>query len=237
MSLANSLRTFVIAALASLLVASVSRADMLFDVTKPPGGNTGIHDIREFLAVVNGSNVDFTVRFYNTITDSQGPNTGPNDIFGFLDIDADKNPATGLSNAGLIALRSFGTVPGLGVDFYADLFQEQPGSPDLLPLVDQTGNTADQVPIVYGADAHSLTVSVPWTDLGFSSATAVSLNAAFLAVDDTTRPNQPFVSDSISNLAPVPEPGSLVLMLSGTCALAGRHRQRLRRVLRFTVPM
>src|SRR5437868_6367012 len=115
----------VIGTLALFLFASEARAS-LFDVSDPQGDNLGIHDISGFTASVNGTNVDFTVRFFTTITDSQSVNTSANDLFGFLDIDADRNAATGLSSSDLLASRSFGTLPGLGVDFYADLFQEQP---------------------------------------------------------------------------------------------------------------
>jgi hypothetical protein len=73
---------------------------------------------------------------------------------------------------------------------------------------------------------------VPWADLGFSRAEDVSINAGFLALDDTTSPNAPFVSDAVSSLqvAAVPEPGGIegIVLCTGISVLVAYrgHRRR-----------
>jgi hypothetical protein len=171
------------------------------------------------------------VTFYGDITDPATSGGTPNDIFGFIDIDADQNANTGISSADLSAQRGFGSLPALGVDYYIDLGTGF-SNPGFVNLIGANG-TLTSAAITYSSD--SLTVSVALSALGGSN----NVNAGMIAVDPNMVNNlslnngQPFVSDTaafIQGPAVVPAPGGLTLLGTGALFLGGFYLCSRRRV-------
>jgi hypothetical protein len=206
---------FVVAFL--LAAPAIGRADLLYP--DPAGDNVGIHDISSISAIVTGSDLVFQVTFNNMITD---PSLGGNmqDLFGFIDIDADRNAGTGASSADLLGARNVDANPGLGVEFYLDLNSVvgHAGSVDVIDTSTFLSNGT--APITYAASA--ITVRVPLSLLPGSNGL---VNYGVIAID-----NSPAVSDIAVNgdipatsflpTAAVPEPGSMLLFGAGLVTAA-----------------
>jgi hypothetical protein len=175
----------------------------------------------------DGTNYTFTLRFFNPTI--EGPSSNNSDaVFGFINLDTDKNKATGVSGA---FLDSNSFEPGFGryspssqgIDAYINLSSE--GNPFLHPtpglvdLVSTNGfNTVATVPVTYtsqvGPTQSMLTLSIPLTD--FSSAQ--------IKLDDTGNfsvivGNANNATDFLAPASAVPEPGSVVLLVLGMSLL------------------
>src|SRR5262249_40882456 len=89
------------------LSASPGRADFLVHDPKGDNNPLGVHDIDTFQVTVSGGNLAVDVSFFNSITD---PSLGgsPSDLFGFIDLDTDKNALTGASAQALLDSRGYG---------------------------------------------------------------------------------------------------------------------------------
>jgi hypothetical protein len=170
----------------------------------------------------DGTNLIFTLTFANPTV--SGPSSGnPDAVFGFINIDADKNPATGVTGA---TLDTNGFQPGFGqfspasqgVDTYINLSSEGDplhGVPGLVDVV----TTAGFLPIGTAAVTYSnqagptpstLSLSVP---LSLFSANQISLvdTGNFSVVVGNLNNATDFLAPSTA----VPEPASVALFLSG----------------------
>jgi hypothetical protein len=169
----------------------------------------------------DGTNFTFTLTFSNPTI--EGPSSGSNDaVYGFINLDTDKNPATGVTGQ---YLDSHGLQPGFGlyppgtqgIDAYINLSSEGDpvhGVPGMIDLVTTNGFIPiDTIPVTYtnqvGSTPSMLTFSIPLS--------VFSANQILLA--DTGD-----FSVSVGNLnnatdflpsAAVPEPMSLILMAAG----------------------
>ena len=136
-------------------------------VLDPQGDTLGSgpiqHDILSISSTLSGMNTSFAVTFANAVSAPSG--VGPSSVVGFVDIDVDRNPATGITSSNSSFAISRGGVPvltGLGIEYYLDLFGEiaHPGSVDVINAV--TRNPVGTAPIVFDLQtktSFSITVS------------------------------------------------------------------------------
>jgi len=137
-------------------------------------------DITSVKSTFNMDSLTFTVNFADPISaPSSSQNLG---FFGFIDIDTDQNPATGInSNANV-----FFTPPvTLGVDFSIDVFSEwvHPGFVDVISRRESRLTVVGRVPITFAET--SLSVTVPLALLGGDNG-SVNYAAYFGVVSTTT---------------------------------------------------
>lgn len=185
-------------------------------------------------AINDGTDYTFKLTFANpTIV---GPSSGKSDsVFGFINLDTDKNPATGVTGAFLDANNfesGFGhfSPSSEGIDAYINLSSEGDplhGVPGLIDLVTTNGfNPIDTVPVTYtnqaGATPSTLSFSIPLSDFSNNQIPLLDTGSFSVIVGNG--------SNATDFLAPstVPEPGSLVLLavgLSVTLLAAGRFKE------------
>jgi hypothetical protein len=190
----------------------------------------------------DGTNYTFTLTFANPTI--EGPSSGNNDaVYGFINLDADKNPATGVTGA---FLDTNGFEPGFGqfspssqgIDAYINLGSEGDplhGAPGLVDLVTTKGfNPIDTVAITYankvGSTPSMLSLSIPLSV--FSSNQIPLLDTGNFSVIVGNVNN---ATDFLPSAAAVPEPGSLILVSLGV-SLTGLTSSRLVRRLRAQRP-
>jgi hypothetical protein len=168
----------------------------------------------------DGTNYTFTLTFANPTI--EGPSSGNDDaVYGFINMDTDKNSATGHSGA---FLDSKGYEPGFGhysassqgFDAYINLTSEGDplhGAPGLVDVVSTSSfNPIDTVPITYtnrsGSTPSMLTFSIPLTD--FSTHQIPLLDTGDFSVIVGNANN---ATDFLPSAAP--EPRSVVLLGAG----------------------
>jgi hypothetical protein len=209
------------------MVAGPLRADPLF--VDPLGDTYGTappvvapqHDI--VLASGIHSSVTDDVTFTVQLA---GPISPPSafafdSIDGFIDIDADQNPATGIPPA-FNNVTTFSPPPplNLGTDFFVDLASEA-FNPGFVDVFDEFFVSQGSVPITYGPNSFSVTI--PFALLGGASPPFdFGVVVGSFGVEPTDRaPNgaTPFTT--------VPEPASLAIF--GLAALAGGVHLRRRK--------
>lgn len=217
-------RTLVCLTVLFLTTALPARADII----DPTGDTVGIGpvqlDVTRVTAQLTGGNaLTFTVHFAGPI--SPPSLFAPNSVVGFIDIDADRNPATsGNAPWGGVDLiggnnwinafvnppnPGFPPVPGplvnLGDEYYIDLGSEgfQPGFVDFYET--QTNSIVATLPITYGAD--SLSVGIPLSLLNYQPAVNYGLIIGTFFEPTDRVPNG--ANPAASN---VPEPSSLLLL-------------------------
>jgi len=188
----------------------------------------------------DGTNYTFTLTFANPTI--EGPSTGNADaVYGFINIDADKNPATGVTGS---FLDSSGAEPGFGryppgsagIDAYITLTSEGSpvhGGPGLVDFVSTaTLLPIDTVAVTYknqaGSTPSTLSLSIPLSDF------------AKLPVSLADTGNFSVVVGNLNNAtdflpSAVPEPGSVVLLAAGV-SLTVLATARLRRGARTRCP-
>ncbi|HZW29943.1 MAG TPA: PEP-CTERM sorting domain-containing protein [Isosphaeraceae bacterium] len=182
-----------------------------------------------------GTNYTFTLTFANPTI--EGPSSGnPDAVYGFINIDADKNAATGVTGA---FLDSNSFEPGFGryspssegIDTYINLGSEGDplhGAPGLVDVVTTDGfNVIDTVPITYtshtGSTPSMLSFSIPLTDFSRNQIPLLDTGNFSVIVGNVNN-----ATDFLPAVAAVPEPASLILLSLGV-SLAGLASVRLTR--------
>jgi hypothetical protein len=184
----------------------------------------------------DGTNLNFTLTFANPTI--EGPSSGNCDaVYGFINLDTDKNSATGVSGSSLDAMgyeSGFGrySKASLGIDAYINLSSEGDpthGAPGLVDLVTTNGFTPidTTIPVKYtnqvGTTPSELTFSIPLTDF---SANHINVNDAgdfSVVVGNLNNP-----TDFLPSGSGIPEPAALVLLSLGAVLpiiLGSRNRQ------------
>jgi len=183
----------------------------------------------------DGTNYSFTLAFFNRTI--EGPSSGnPDAVFGFINLDADKSLATGVTGASLDAN---GFQPGFGryspasegIDAYINLSSEGDplhGAPGLVDLVSTNGfNPVATVPVTYtnqaGANPSTLVLTIPLSDFSANQITLLDTGNFSVVVG-----NQNNATDFLPSAA-VPEPGSAVLATVGALLFAVAAARRARR--------
>jgi hypothetical protein len=233
----GSFRRFLFSVAAALALAPPAGAGFItytHDATALPGAPGPAITLSSITGNNDGTSLSFTLTFFNpTIS---GPSSGRSDsVFGFINIDTDKNAATGVSGA---ALDSGNIEPGFGryppgfqgVDLFINLTSEgdptrPAGQVDLvttkgfLPLTTVSVSYTN----AKGTAQSTMFLSIP---LSFFSSNNISLN-------DTG--NFSVVVGNINNAtdylpSAVPEPTSLSLYGAGVVSiLIARVRGKLGR--------
>jgi hypothetical protein len=189
----------------------------------------------------DGTNLKFTLTFSNLAI--EGPSSGNTDaIYGFINIDTDKNSATGVTGA---FLDSNGFEPGFGqfpagfagIDAYINLSSEGDpvhGAPGLIDVVTTNGfNPIDTVPVTYtsqvGVTPSTLSLSIPLTT--FSSNPIPLLDTGdFSVIVGNVNNATDFLPSAVA--VSLPEPHSVILLLLGmplTLLASGRIQRRRNR--------
>jgi hypothetical protein len=184
----------------------------------------------------DGTNLIFTLTFSNPTI--EGPSSGKGDaVFGFINIDTDKNAATGLTGA---SLDTGGFQPGFGrfspsfqgIDAYINLSSEGDpfhGAPGLVDLVTMKGASPSVITtesITYknqvGSTPSTMTVSIPLTVFTSNQISLLDTGSFSVVVGN--------LNNATDFLAPaaVPEPGSVALLAVGASLslLASVRRKR-----------
>jgi hypothetical protein len=214
-------RPFFLATAATLALATPANAGFLtfsHNSTALPGAPGPAITLSSITGNNDGTNLTFTLTFFNATI--EGPSSGKNDaVFGFINIDADKNAATGASGA---SLDSGGVEPGFGryppgfqgIDVLINLGSEGDpthGAPGLLDVVTTKGFTPlTTVAVTYknqsGSTPSTMSLSIPLT-LFSSNNIALNDTGNFSVVVGNLNNATDFLPS-----AAVPEPGSVVLL-------------------------
>ena len=181
-----------------------------------PGPSPGQEaDIASVKSTYDMESLSFTVNFAGPISPPSATGLG---LFGFIDIDTDQNPATGInSNANVF----FTPRIPLGVDYSIDVFSEwvHPGIVDVISRRESRLTVVGRVPITFTET--SLSVTVPLSVLGGDNG-AVNYVAYFGVVSTTTdrAPNGPEPATSVPgpDVIAVDNCSELVLSRSGVPA-------------------
>jgi hypothetical protein len=182
----------------------------------------------------DGTDLTFTLTFANPTV--EGPSSGNNDaVYGFINIDTDKNSATGVTGA---YLDSHGYEPGFGqyspssqgIDAYINLSSEGDplhGAPGLVDLVTTNGfNPIDTIPVTY--KNNTLSLSIPLSDFSNNNIPLVDTGDFSVVVGNVNN-----ATDFLPSA--VPEPGSILLLSLGM-SMAGLASIRLKRWARAHRP-
>jgi PEP-CTERM motif-containing protein len=198
--------------------APAARADTVAD----PVGNTfgtGLvqHEITGVSATFNTSSLTFTVDFAGAVFAPSANNE--RSVFGFIDIDSDRNPATGAAPWVNVLGPTGAPAVSLGDEYWLDLFSEevQPGRVD---VVNQMSEVVGTAPITYGTNL--LSVTVPLSLLGNSNGLVNYglISGTFAeATDRAPNGSVPLTSTAV----PEPASCSIVLLALGLLAFGTRR--------------
>jgi hypothetical protein len=221
------------AILAGTVPASAGQVTLSHSSSALPGAPGPAITLLSITGNNDGTNYIFTLTFANPTI--EGPSSGKDDaVYGFINLDADKNPATGVTGAFLDTNgyeSGFGhfSPSSQGIDAYINLSSEGDplhGAPGLVDVVTTNGfNPIDMVAVTYtnkaGTTPSKLSLSIPLSD--FSTNQIVLLDTGnFSVVVGNVNNATDFLFPSA-----VPEPGSMILLTMGV-SLAGLTSVRLR---------
>jgi hypothetical protein len=177
----------------------------------PVGDTFGVgtvqQDITQIASNLTATDLTFTVTFADPIFAPSAADA--RSVVGFLDIDLDRNPATGVTDAdsNFAIARGIAAKSGLGVESFFDLFSEinTPGSVDLVDAASLS--VIGSAPISFDAKSFSITVSL--AVLGGDGLVNYGVIAGTFqeATDEARNPGLP-----PATTAGVPEPSSLALL-------------------------
>jgi MYXO-CTERM domain-containing protein len=177
-------------------------------------------DITSIDAISSSTSLTFLVNFAGTISPASSGLV--NSLSGFIDIDADRNAATGGggSNQGTFGLAP---APSLNDEFFIDLSTEagHPGQVDVVNAI--TFATLGTAPISFGANLFSTTL--PLSLLGSSDGVVnyrVLVGTALEPTDEAVN-GSGFATNAT---AAGPEPSSLLLAAAGLALVAVRRYRR-----------
>jgi hypothetical protein len=188
----------------------------------------------------DGTNYTFTLTFSNPTI--EGPSSGKNDaVYGFINMDTDKNAATGVTGLFLDAdsiETGFGrfSPTTLGIDAYINLSSEGDplhGAPGLVDLVSTTGfNPFDTVAVTYANKAGStpsmLSLSIPLSDFTSHQITLLDTGDFSVIVGNVNNATD-FLPSPVSTSV-IPEPQSAILLVVGMSLMmleSARRKGRL----------
>jgi hypothetical protein len=186
----------------------------------------------------DGTNYTFTLTFANPTI--EGPSSGNADsVYGFINMDTDKNAATGVTGTFLDDNGfepGFGRYPpsSLGIDAFINLTSEGDplhGAPGLVDLVSTTTLLPiDTVPVTYknqvGSTLSTLSFSIPLSDFAKLPVPLADTGDFSVVVGNANN-----ATDFLPSVSSVPEPGSILLLASGlsvSVIAAGRLRRGAR---------
>jgi hypothetical protein len=211
---------------ALLLTASAARADVYTDPTGDTFGPGPFRpDITTYSAVASPGPqlITFEVDFAGPVSPPHlfMPATSPApSVVGYIDIDTDKDPATG----GPSHINTVVGVPGppiaLGADYFIDLFSERlhPGLVDVANGT--TGAVVGLVPIAYGPT--SLSVAVPFALINDPSGAG---NFDVLVGNFSGATDRAPNGAGPNAIQVIPEPGALALLAVGLAGVASCRRR------------
>ncbi|MEM9595842.1 MAG: hypothetical protein AAGD06_16340 [Acidobacteriota bacterium] len=170
-----------------LLLASVAHASPRATAEDPVGDtlNDGRPDLVRLLAESSGGVLQVELTFDAPV---QAPGSGDGALFGFLDLDTDRNPATG-GTPMVDFLTDVET--GMGQDMYVDLGTYADGAADLVRASD--GSTAARVAMTLLGDR--VRVSLPASVLGGGTVHTAAVVGNDTAVTDVV-PNGGFLAST-----------------------------------------
>lgn len=228
----------VIAAFAGSPVAQAGSLEYSHTSSSLPNAPGPAITLLSITGTNTGSNYVFTLTFANPTI--EGPSSGKADaVYGFINMDTDKNAATGVTGAFLDAQSfepGFGrySPSSLGIDAFVNLTSEGDplhGSPGLVDVV----STKTFVPIATeavsyqnksGSTPSTMTVTIPLSVFSSSQISVLDTGDFSVVVGNANN-----ATDFLPGAAAVPEPGSLFLLASGASLgvmAAARARRRRR---------
>jgi hypothetical protein len=202
------------------------------DPTGDTFGTAGVqHDIDDVSTTVAAGTLSITVTFTGPI--APGSAFSADSVVGFIDLDVDQEESTGANIMTVFQnhIDAFtppaqgAPPPGIGVEFYIDLFSEFGGFVDIVDASDESLAGTALITFV-DSDADTFfdvfTVDVPLGVIGGDDG-QVNLAAIIGNYDSTTdqTPNN-------INVAVIPEPSSLTIFGLGLVGLAAASRRRRR---------
>lgn len=218
---------FLTLSFAGLCPAGAGVVTLAHNATALPGAPGPAITLLSITGNNDGTNYTFTLAFANPTI--EGPSSGnPDAVYGFINLDADKNAATGVTGG---FLDSNGFEPGFGhyspasegIDAYINLGSEGDplhGVPGLVDVVTTNGfNPIDAVAITYtnqaGTTPSMLSLVIPLTDFTSNQIALLDTGDFSVVVGNVNN-----ATDFLPSAAAVPEPGSLILLGLGV-SLAG----------------
>jgi len=229
---------FVVVAIAGACHAEAGFLTFSHSSSALPGAPGPAITVLSITADNDGTNLKFTLTFVNPTV--EGPSSGNDDaVYGFINIDADKNSATGLTGAFLDANNveaGFGNFPpgSDGIDAFINLTSEGDplhGAPGLVDLVGPNLLPIDTLAVTYtnqsGATPSMLSLSIPLSVFSNNQISLLDTGNFSVVVGNANATD--FLPGEASS---VPEPQSALLLVAGLLTLGARRIGALRCVQR-----
>jgi hypothetical protein len=204
----------------------------------PLGDTFGVgpvqHDITSIGSNLTATNLTLTVTFADPIFAPSAAES--RSVVGFLDLDRDRDAATGVTDAdtNFTMARGVAAKSGLGVESFFDLFSEI-NTPGLVDLVDAASlNVIGSAPITFDTNSFSISASLAVLgDDGFLNYGAIV--GTFSEATDEAR-NPGLDPATTGPLSAVPEPSGLLMAVTAVaCWCMGHIFLRTRSRTRSTI--